>query len=189
MTQSTPSTDTPAPPTGKVASGWWSRPGLSLLLALSWLVLVRSVEPVHLLSAFLIGLVVPKLVSAFLPAPARVRWGPALRLTILVVWDIVVANWVVARLVLGPLVRMRPLWLRVPLACDHPQVNALFATIITTTPGTVSCVVDEVEHCIWVHALDGDDEAAMVADMKNRYEAALMDVFSVQPERTDHGRA
>lgn len=31
---------------------------------------------------------------------------------------------------------MQPAWLPVPLACDHPRVNALFATIITTTPGT-----------------------------------------------------
>ena len=189
MKQPSPLTDRHTGQPVKPASGWWSRPGLSLLLALAWLALVRSVEPVHLLSALLIGLCVPRLVSAFLPQPATVRWGPAMRLAIVVLKDIVVANWVVARLVLGPLARMRPLWLRVPLASDHPQVNALFATIITTTPGTVSCVVDEVEHCIWVHAIDGDDEAAMVADMKARYEAALMDVFSVQPERTGDGSA
>lgn len=164
------------------ASGWLARPGLSLLVGVSWLALAHSLAPVHLLSALLLGLGVPRLVSAFLPPPASIRWGVAMRLTAVVLKDIVVANWVVAKLVLGPLERMRPLWLCVPLACEHAQVNALFATIITTTPGTVSCVVDETQRCIWVHALDGDDAAAMVADMKLRYETPLMAVFGVVPE-------
>lgn len=167
-----------------------TRPGLTVLLALAWLALARSLEPVHLLSTVAIGLLVPRLVGAFLPPPGRVRWGLALRLAGVVLWDIVVANWVVARLVLGPLGHMHPVWLRVPLACDHPQVNALLATIITTTPGTVSCVVDEAAQCIWVHALNGRDEAAaLVADMKARYEAPLMAVFGVKAERNPHGCA
>lgn len=167
-----------------------NRPVLSVLLALAWLALARSVEPVHLLSAALIGLIVPRMVSPFLPPAGPVNWGAALRLTAVVLWDILVSNLVVARLVLGPLARMQPMWLRVPLACDHAQVNALFATIITTTPGTVSCVVDEVARCIWVHALNADDGPAMVADMKTRYEAPLMAVFGVNPQRSgDDGRA
>ena len=161
-----------------------NRPVLSVLLALAWLALARSVEPVHLLSAALIGLIVPRMVSPFLPPAGPVNWGAALRLTAVVLWDILVSNLVVARLVLGPLPRMQPIWWRVPL------VNALFATIITTTPGTVSCVVDEVARCIWVHALNADDGPAMVADMKTRYEAPLMAVFGVNPQRSgDDGRA
>lgn len=184
---SSPANGVTAPGTNR--HGWLARPGLSILLALAWLALAHSLAPIHLLSAALLGLCVPRLVSSFLPPPVTVHWGPALRLTAVVLRDIVVANWVVARLVLGPMGRMHPLWLRVPLATDHPQVNALFATIITTTPGTVSCVVDEVEHCIWVHALDCSDEAAMVADMKLRYETPLMCVFGVNGERTGDGRA
>lgn len=176
-------------PSGQQRAGWLARPGLSVLSGLAWLALVHSLEAVHLLSAALIGLVVPRMVHAFLPPPSPVRWGVALRLAGVVLWDIAVSNVVVAKLVLGPLDRMQPVWLRVPLACDHPRVNALLATIITTTPGTVSCVVDESAHCIWVHALNGDDEATMVADMKARYEAPLMAVWSVQAERTDHGCA
>lgn len=159
-----------------------NRPVLSVLLALAWLALARSVEPVHLLSAALIGLIVPRMVSPFLPPAGPVNWGAALRLTAVVLWDILVSNLVVARLVLGPLARMQPMWLRVPLACDHAQVNALFATIITTTPGTVSCVVDEPQGVIWVHALNGDDPVAMAKDMKQRYEAPLMRALGIPAE-------
>jgi hypothetical protein len=117
------------------------------------------------------------------PAPGRhAALGPAIRLTGVVLWDIVVSNITVARLVLGPIDGMQPLWLKVPLASRHQRVNALFASIITTTPGTVSCVVDEDQSCIWVHAIHGTDGPAMVADMKQRYEQPLLHILGVQPE-------
>lgn len=163
-------------------SCWFAHPVLSLLLAACWLALSRSLEPAHLLSAALLGLVVPRLMSGLLPAGSPIRWSAAVRLTFVVTWDIVVSNITVARLVLGPMSRPQPAWLRVPLACDHHRVNALFASIITMTPGTVSAVVDEAARCIWVHALNCDDAAGMVADMKARYEAPLMAVFGLEGE-------
>ena len=53
----------------------------------------------------------------------------------------------------------------------------LLAAVITTTPGTVSCVVDEERREILVHALDCDDVAAAAAQMKLRYERPLMEIF------------
>ena len=174
-----PNTSPPANPARK--PGWLSHPLLSLLLGASWLALSHSLEPVHLLSALLIALIVPRMLHPFLGEHARIDWLAAVRLTLVVLKDIVVANITVARLVLGPLQRMQPAWLPVPLACDHPRVNALFATIITTTPGTVSCVVDEQRHLILVHALTCDDAQAMIDDMKTRYEAPLLQIFRQQP--------
>ena len=157
--------------------GWLDHPVLSLLLAVTWLALSRSVAPVHLLTAGVLGLLIPRLLRGLLLEGGSVRWGAALRLTGVVLWDIVVSNVTVARLVLGPMGRLKPAWLRVPLASDHPRVNSLFASIITMTPGTVSAVVDEQARCIWVHALDCDDAVAMVAAMKARYEAPLLHVL------------
>jgi len=154
---------------------------LSVLLAVSWLALSHSLEPVHLLSAALIGLIVPRLIHPVLAPADRIDWFAALRLTGVVLLDIVMSNITVARLVLGPMGRLHPAWLPVPLACDHARVNALFATIITTTPGTVSCVLDEQRHLILVHALNCDDPQAMIEEMKRRYEAPLMRVFGQTP--------
>ncbi len=164
--------------------GWFDHPVLSLLLAASWLALSRSLEPVHLLSAALIGLIVPRLLRGLLHVGNPIRWGAAIRLTCVVLWDIVLSNITVAKLVLGPMSRPQPAWLHVPLASDHHRVNALFASIITMTPGTVSAVVDEDACCIWVHALNCDDAAGMVADMKARYEAPLLTIFRLDKEGT-----
>lgn len=173
----------PTTPSGKryPASGWFAHPVLSVLLGVSWLALSHSLEPVHLLSALLIGLIVPRLLRPFLTQASAVHWPTAMRLMGVVLWDIVVSNLVVAKLVLGPLDRMQPGWIPVPLASRHHRVNALFASIITTTPGTVSAVIDEEKGVILVHALNCDDAAAMAADMKKRYEAPLLRAFHVEP--------
>lgn len=160
---------------------WLSHPWLSALLALSWLLLTHSLAPVHLLSAALIGLIVPRLLHEALPPAPRIRALPALRLMGVVLWDIVLSNITVARLVMGRMDRPQPAWVPVPLDLQHPTAIALFASIITTTPGTVSCTVDEPGRLIWVHALDCSDPAQAAADMKARYEAPLRDIFETGP--------
>jgi multicomponent K+:H+ antiporter subunit E len=59
-----------------------------------------------------------------------------------VLWDIVVSNITVAAGA-GPHEPPPARVAAVPLASDHPRVNAMFASIITTTPGTVSATLDE----------------------------------------------
>lgn len=159
--------------------GWFDHPLLSLLLAASWLALSHSLALVHILSALVVGLILPKLLGGFLSPASRLHWPTAVRLVFVVLWDIVVSNITVARQVLGPMEKLTPLWIPVPMATSHPRVVALFASIITTTPGTVSCVVDEATHVIWVHALSGDDPQTMARDMKQRYEEPLMQALGV----------
>lgn len=163
---------------------WLPHPLMSLLLGASWLLLSHSLAPVHLLSAVLIGWGVPHLLRPFLGPASRLDWPAGFALALKVLWDIIVSNVVVARLVLGPMDRPRPAWVAVELATDHELVNALLATIITTTPGTVSCTIDEARGQILVHALNCDDPAAMAADIKARYEAPLMRVFGVSLDST-----
>ncbi|MFY3386845.1 Na+/H+ antiporter subunit E [Paracidovorax sp. MALMAid1276] len=159
---------------------WLKHPWLSLLLAAAWLLLQHSLSVFHLLSAALIGLVVPWLLDDFLPEPRKLNMRAAARLGAIVLWDIVVSNITVARLVLGPMSRPQPAWVPVPLTLTHPTAITLLATIITTTPGTVSCTVDEERHEILVHALDCHDPAQMAADIKQRYEVPLLAIFEAE---------
>jgi multicomponent K+:H+ antiporter subunit E len=157
---------------------WLAHPWLSLLVLLGWLLLQQSLHPAHLISGAVLALVLPWLVHGFLGSnrPARLS-GTALRLFVVVLWDIVVSNITVARIVLSPGAKPRPAWVRMPLRLKHPTAISLLASIITTTPGTVSCVVDAAGGAIWVHALDCDDAPALVAQMQARYEAPLVEIF------------
>lgn len=167
---------------------WGSHPILTVLIAVSWMALMHSIEIFHVVAGLCIGLVIPRLIQPFLGMPHRVNWLKALLFSRIVLWDIVMSNITVARLVLGRLDHMKPLWIPVPLASAHPTVNALFATIITTTPGTVSAVIDEQHAVIWVHALNCDDADAAAADMKQRYEQPLLEIFAVHTaDPQEHG--
>jgi len=172
-------------PTSLAPRGFWRRhfphPVWSGLLGLAWLLLSHSLALVHLLTALCLGWLLPRVLAPFLAHQAPLRWAGAGRLLGVVLWDIVVSNLTVARLVLGPMSVLRPAWVRVPLASQHERVNALFASIITTTPGTVSATLDEARGVVWVHALNCSDAQAMAHDMKQRYERPLLALFAVEP--------
>ena len=166
----------PVPP--QTGSAWLAHPALSLLLAMVWLLLRESLALPDLITAGILALVVPRLVHGFIGPGARAHALLCiLRFTFVVLWDIVVSNLTVARLVLMPGSNPQPAWVPVPLDTRHPTAVTLLATIITTTPGTVSCVVDDERWQILVHALDCDDPAAMAAQIKARYERPLMEIF------------
>ena len=157
---------------------FFQHPVLSVLIALTWLLLQPGVGVAQVLVAIALGLLVPGLVHGFIGNGARPRKPIlALRFVAIVIWDIIVSNVTVARIVLSPAARPNPAWVPVPLDVEHPLAITLLATIITTTPGTVSCIVDEERRQILVHALDCDDVPAMAAAIKGRYEIVLKEIL------------
>lgn len=153
-------------------------PVVSCFIAVVWLGLHSSVAPIHLAGAALVAVALPLLLDRLLRDPVRVeRPWVALRLALVVLWDVVVANVAVARLVLGPMARLRPAFVEVPLDTRHPDAIALLASIVTMTPGTVSADVDEPRARLLVHVLDLDDAATLVETIKRRYEAPLKEIF------------
>ncbi len=51
------------------------------------------------------------------------------------------------------------------------------ASTISLTPGTVSVELAPDREHILIHALDVDDEAALVRTIKERYEAPIKEIF------------
>ena len=98
-----------------------------------------------------------------------------------VFWDIVVANLHVARLVLGPKERLNPAFLEVPMVIEDEFLLATLACIISLTPGTVSAGLTPDRKTLLLHALDAPDIKALVAELKHRYEAPLLEIFECSP--------
>lgn len=157
---------------------WLAHPFMSAIIAASWLLLQQSFAVPQLITATVLALVLPRVLAGFLGQQVKVSsWVTVVRFAGIVLWDIVVSNITVAKIVLNPAREPQPAWVPVPLDIRHPNGIALLATVITTTPGTVSCVIDEDRHEILVHALDCSDPAAMAQDIKNRYERPLREIF------------
>ena len=80
----------------------------------------------------------------------------------------------VAREVVRPVPRLRPILLRVPLELSSPRQRLLLANLITMTPGTLS--VDEEDHggTLLVHPLHGaESPESLVREIKGRYETVV----------------
>ena len=157
---------------------WFAHPIASFFVLVVWLGLHSSLAPLHVVSGVLLAVVVPMLLTPALGDPVRIRRpGVALRLGAVVLWDIVVANLAVARRVLGPLARLQPGFIEVPVDLAHPDAVALLGSIIAITPGTVVADIDDARTRILVHVLDLEDPAQLVAEIKRRYERPLKEIF------------
>jgi len=159
---------------------WLPHPFVSVIVALSWIMLAHSLDAATLLMALLLGLLIPQTVNPFITRTPNINWRMAVKLFFVVLWDIIVCNIQVAKLVLGPTRNLHPKWFRVPLETQHEQVNVLLALIITTTPGTVTAGIDDDRGDILVHALSTDNAEVDILEIKNRYEKALMAIFAVE---------
>ena len=162
-----------------VLAGGLPHPLLSLLLMLLWLLLNNSAAPGHLILGALLGLLIPLFTRRFWPERLTVA-KPALivRFAARVLWDIIVANFVVARIVLGPLTNVRPVFVRVPLEVQQEFAVTALASVISLTPGTVTADVDRARRYLLVHALSEDDPEALVRLIKSRYEAPIKEIFA-----------
>ena len=164
------------------ARRWLPHPLLSLTLLLVWLLLVNDMSLGHWLLGALLGWLIPLLTQVFWINPPRIRKPLKLCLFFLrVLGDIVIANLQVAKLILGPSARLRPAFVEIPMLLEDELALTMLASIISLTPGTVSADLSDDRKTLLVHGLDVDDEAALVAQIKLRYEAPLLEVFACSP--------
>lgn len=159
-------------------SRWLPHPFLSLVLTLIWLLLVNTLSLGHLLLGAFLGWGIALLTRNFLVDVPRVRKPLQLFLFILkVCGDIVVANLHVARLVLGPRSRLSPAFVEVPMEIEDEFILSVLTSVVSLTPGTVSAALSQDHRTLLLHALDAPDDAALVAQVKARYETPLMEIF------------
>ncbi|RVT48264.1 Na+/H+ antiporter subunit E [Rheinheimera sediminis] len=163
---------------------WWPTPVRSLFLFLVWILLNNSVEFFHLFFGLVLAWLIPQLIYKFrLVQPGMKNPTAAIRYGLMVLWDIVVANLQVVKLVLGPNKRLRPAFIKVPLDLTDNLSITILASTVSLTPGTVSAEVlplnasKDEQRFLLVHVLDLADEAELIRQVKQRYEAPLKEIF------------
>lgn len=154
-------------------------PILTLLLTLTWVLLVSSWTLNSLVFGFLLGLLIPFLTQPYWPQQMKVKRPlKVVEYILVVLYDIVLANISVARIVaFKPNAKRRPTWVAVPLDLLTPEAITVLAGTITMTPGTVSADVSAEGHALLVHCLDCDDPEAVRDEIKQRYERRLKEIF------------
>ncbi len=176
----TPQAHTPNSPTRPLLQRWVPHPLLTLILTLVWMLLINGFHLGGLVLGLGLGLVIPRLTASFWPDRPDIRsYGKAAAYVLLVIWDIIVANLQVARIILlRPVSNLNTRWVVLPLELQNPEAITILAGTITMTPGTVSCDLAADGKSLLVHCLDAPDAAAAVQDMKTRYESRLKEIFA-----------
>ena len=154
-------------------------PLLTLLLAAIWVLLQNNVSAGMVVFGLILGTIIPRLTAVWWPdRPKRIHFGRLASYTLIVLWDILVANIQVAWIVLTrPNDTLRPAWVVVPLDLRQPEAISILAGTITLTPGTVSADLSNEGHSLLVHALDAADPDAVRDEIKQRYESRLKEIF------------
>lgn len=155
-------------------------PLLTLLLAVVWILLQNEFSAGMAVFGLILGVIIPWGTSIWWPdTPKSIRIGKMARYSVIVLWDIIVANIQVAWIVLSvPNAKLKPAWIVVPLELVQPEAITVLAGTITLTPGTVSADLSDEGHSLLVHVLHTDDPDAVRDEIKTRYEARLKEIFS-----------
>lgn len=153
----------------------------TLLLAIAWVGLSGSFEAANLAFGLLVGVLVHGLTA---PASVGIRpWGPRRmwaisRLAVFFAWQLVLANVRVAAAVLGPVGRLRPALVAVPLEAATDAEIAMLANMITLTPGTLSVEVSPDRRTLYVHTIQLEGSADATRDeIKRGFERRVREAF------------
>ena len=153
-------------------------PLLSVVLTVIWLLLNNSLEIGQILLGLILGWAIPLITQPFWPERIRLRLGRAtLRFAGAFLVDVVIANLAVARLILAGPRSLQPRFVSLPLDLETDLAISLLANTICLTPGTVSAKLSADGRTLLLHALDCDDPAALVSEIKQRFEAPLKEML------------
>lgn len=153
-------------------------PVLSLFLWGIWLLLNNNFSAGHLVLGFILALIIPLITRIFWQEKVCLSQPlTQLRFLMIVLWDILIANIAVAKLILGNKEKLQPGFIIIELDIQHPLGISFLANTISLTPGTVSCDLTEDRKQLLVHALHVENTQETIDEIKQRYEKPLMEIF------------
>jgi len=154
-------------------------PYLTLLLIITWMLLVNHLKLGSLVLAVILGTIIPLMTAPYWPDRPALRNPLAIiGYVLIVMYDIVKSNVIVAAIVLlKPNSQLKPAWITVPLDLRTPEAITVLAGTITMTPGTVTADMSGDGRALLIHCLHAPNPDEVRDEIKSRYEARLMRIF------------
>ncbi|MFT0211073.1 Na+/H+ antiporter subunit E [Pseudomonas sp. F1_0610] len=156
-----------------------AHPLMTLGLLFVWLLLVDDFTSVgHWILGTVLALSLSYLTDHWWPPLLKIHsWKSLFVFMTHMLTDIVKANLDVARLILGSTEKLDPSYIEVPYELENELGIFMLASAISLAPGTVATSVDWRKKRLQVHALHCEDSNALIAEIKQRYEQPLLEVF------------
>lgn len=157
----------------------YPHPVLTILLTIVWMMLNNTISLSAGVFGLILGTIIPLFTAPYWPNRPKLK-NPLMIMEYfsVVIWDIIVANIVVARTVLfKPNDKIDSRWVTIPLELHTPEAITVLAGTITMTPGTLSAEISACGRSLLVHCLDTDDPDSVCDEIKQRYERRLKEIF------------
>lgn len=154
-------------------------PLLSVGLLVLWLLLMQSLSLENFVLGGVLAVFWPAVTVRLRPAPVKLRRPLTMvRLFGRVMLEMLRSNAAVAMaIILGGRRTDRSRFVAIPLELRDPNGLAVLAMIITFTPGTAWIQLSADGQFLLLHVLAIDDEAQVIAHLKNSFERPLMEIF------------
>lgn len=150
-----------------------------LFVAVLWMFLQNSFTPASFVFGFLIGILILFILRRFLKFDFPIRklnlWA-IFKLFILFCVELAKANIDMVKVVLKPKLDHQPGIVAVRTRLETRFEISLLAALISLTPGTVSMDFSEDNKTIYIHSIHVPDKDEMIADIRNGFEKAIMEV-------------
>lgn len=153
-------------------------PILSTTLLISWLLLNNTVAAGHIVLGAILAILIPWFTASFWQEKVCAKNPLAfLKFVGIVLYDMIMANFTVAKQVLGPNENLKPKFFKLPIKLEHPLGISVLASAISLTPGTVSCDLSDDRSYLLIHGLSVKDVEQEIKTIQQRYEKPLLEVF------------
>lgn len=150
---------------------------INIIIAVIWMFLQNNFTFPGFIFGYIIGIFILLLIRRFLLFDFYLKrlWA-VIKLVWLFLVELMKANIDVVKIVLSPKLTNSPGIVAVPTELETDFEITLLAALISLTPGTVSMDFSDDSKTIYVHALDVPDEEEMIAQIRNTFERAIMEV-------------
>ena len=150
---------------------------LNIGLAIIWMLLRQDFSPVEFLIGYVVGLGLLYVLRRFLQFDFYFRRVIAIvKLIFLFLWELILANIDVIKIVLSPKLDIQPGIIAVPTKLKTDWEVTLLASLISLTPGTLSMNFSDDGRTIFVHSIHVPDKEEMIKQIHNSFEKAIMEV-------------
>ena len=151
---------------------------VNVLLALAWTAVTGSFTLMNVAFGFVLGALALYMIRAQVGTLGYVdRAGKLLSLAWSFVWELIVASFRVAIIVLSPRMDIKPGIFVYPLTVDRDFEITLLSSLITLTPGTLSVDVSEDRRFLYIHTLDSSDPETIVRELRYGFEQKILEAF------------
>ncbi len=150
---------------------------LNILLSIVWMLLSNEWGFASFFGGYSIGLLILLILHRFFDKPFYlVKVWAVIKLLLLFLKELVLANLAVIRHVLRPKMNFRPGIFSFDTELETDLEITILTGLITLTPGTLSLEVSPDQKTIFIHAMDIEEAEQAAREIKMTFEKAIMEV-------------